>query len=141
VLLLLGQHLSSALAFGAFTILGAVVFALVVEALHVGLRRAATVGFLLLSAIQLAALGNVVPIQTAPGALQTLNGLLPLTTFVNGAAQFASGGHVHSVAALLITLVLWGLVALVVILLRTRRDRSHVPATTELTGFYPVPRT
>jgi putative membrane protein len=141
VLLLLGQHLASALAFGAFTVLGAVVFALVVEALHVGLRRAATIGFLLLSAIQLAALGNVVPIQTAPGALQTLNHLLPLTTFVNGAAQFASGGHVFSVAALVITLVLWGLVALAVILFRTRRDRSHVRTTTELTGFYPVPRT
>lgn len=141
LLLLLGQHVASALVFGGFTMLGAIVFTLIVEALHVGLRRAATIGFLLLSAIQLAALGNVVPIQTAPGALQTLNHLLPLTTFVNGAAQFASGGHVFSVAALVITLALWGLLALAVILFQTRRDRSHVHTTTELTGFYPVPRT
>lgn len=129
VLLVFRQGVTSSLAFGAFTLLGAVVFALIAAALDAGRHRGGTIAFLLLTALQLAAIGGLIPIQTAPGLLQALNGLLPLTAFVNGATQFASGGSVHSVTALTATLVCWGVVALLIATFRTRRDRRHEGAS------------
>ena len=61
---------------------------------------------LALVAIQAAAFGGLVPIETAPAALQTLNGILPLPQFVAGAGRLLLGGGGDVVGPCL-TLVGW----------------------------------
>ena len=58
--------------------------------------------------VQVAALGNVIPLETAPSVIRTLNGMLPLTAFTNGASQLVSGGDVGSLTAVVTVLVVWG---------------------------------
>ncbi len=62
---------------------------------------------MLLLLLQAAALGNVVPLETAPAPMQTLNGLLPLTAYVNGVSQLVSGGSVGSLAGVVTVLLVW----------------------------------
>ena len=77
---------------------------------HVRRRRAD--GQPRLRAIQAAAFGGLVPIETAPAVLQTLNGILPLPQFVAGACRFMLGGGGDVVGPCL-TLVGWTAAALV----------------------------
>ena len=71
-------------------------FSAIGYALRLALGAAGVALFVLFLLVQIAALGNVVPLETAPGPLQQLNGLLPLTAYVDGASQLVSGGQVGS---------------------------------------------
>ena len=106
------------------TLLAALAFSLLALALHVGLGRTGIALFVLFLILQLAASANVVPLETAPPALQSLNRVLPLTAFVNGASQQVSGGHTASLTAVVLVLLLWTVgsaLALVVAVKRRRR--------------------
>ena len=60
------------------------------------MRRAGVAGLVLLLLVQVAALGNVIPLETAPAPLRTLNAVLPFTAYVDGASQLLTGGDVGS---------------------------------------------
>ena len=81
--------------------------------------------FVLFLILQVAASGNVVPLETAPGVLRTLNGVLPLTAFVNGASQLASGGHVASYVAVVTVLVVWGVASWVALVSAAKWQRMQ----------------
>ena len=127
---LLQVSTAAPLSLALLTLLAAATFSLVGVALRWAFGGIGVVAFVLLFALQAAALGNVIPIETAPNAMQVLNGVLPLTAYVNGASQLVTGGHVWSVAGVVTVLLAWsagaGLLALMVV--RNRR-------------LQPVPRT
>ncbi len=111
------------------TLLAALTFSLLALTLHVGLGRTGVMVFVLFLVLQLAASGNVVPLETAPAVLQTLNGVLPLTAFVNGASQLVSGGHAVSLVDVAVVLVLWAAASAFALLSAVkRRRRGAVPA-------------
>ena len=82
--------------------------------------------------VQVAASSNVIPLETAPSALQTLNGVMPLTAFVNGASQLVSGGQVGSYVAVVVVLLVWALIgyALLVSAVKKRQDARPAAAGT-----------
>lgn len=92
-------------------LLGSASFSMLALALRLRFGRVGVTAFVLLLILQLAASSNVVPIETAPGVLRALNGVLPLTVFVNGASQLVSGGEVASYLAVVAVLAGWALVA------------------------------
>jgi putative membrane protein len=108
-------------------LLGAASFALLALAFRLLLGRAGVTLFVLFLILQVAASGNVIPLETAPGVLRTLNGLMPLTAFVNGASQLVSGGHVASYVAVVAVLVAWALVGWAVLLAAVKRRRAAHP--------------
>ena len=109
------------------SLVAAAVFSMSAYALRLAAGRAGTTLFVLFLMLQLAALGNVLPIETAPAALQRLNGVLPLTAYVNAGSQVVSGGRVGSVLGATLVLALWGLVAWAAVLLVVRRRRVVRP--------------
>ena len=135
---LLQLHPASPVQLVLLTVLAAAAFSLVGVALRWAFRGVGVVVFVLLLALQAAALGNVLPIETAPGVVQTLNTFLPLTAYVNGASQAASGGEVWSVVATVTILLAWSLVAGLVSLMVVRRRRmlpaSRVSGRPQLVG-------
>ena len=76
-------------------------------------------------AIQVAAFGGLVPIETAPATLQTLNGVLPLPQFVAPAGRLLLGGGGDVVGPCL-TLVGWTVGALLVSVLYAARQRPDL---------------
>ncbi len=111
---------------GLVTLLAALAFSLIALALYVGLGRTGVTLFVLLLVLQLAASGNVIPLETAPAILRTLNGVLPLTAYVDGASQLVSGGHAASLAEVAVVLVLWAAGAALVLLSAVKRRRRDV---------------
>ena len=109
--------------FVLLTVLAAVTFSLLGHALRLALGGAGVVIFVLFLLVQVAALGNVIPLETAPSVLRTLNGLLPLTAFTNAASQLVSGGDVGSLLAAVTVLVLWGLTACALMVASVKRQR------------------
>ena len=94
-------------------------------------RRTSRTTWAVLAAIllaQVAALGNVVPLETAPTALQRLNGLMPMTAYVNATSQLASGGAVGSRTSEILVIVLWGLAAFAATVFVVKRQRLVRPA-------------
>lgn len=122
-------HVSAAavLPFASVSLVAAVVFSLLAHALRLAAGAPGTTIFVLLLALQLAALGNVIPIQTSPEALQRLNGVLPMTAYVNVASQLVSGGRVGSLLGATLVLVLWGLFSWAVVLTVVKRRRVVRP--------------
>ena len=49
--------------------------------------------FVLFLLVQIAALSNVVPLETAPAPLQRLNSLLPLTAYADAVNRLVAGGE------------------------------------------------
>ena len=90
---------------------------------------AGLLAFVLFLLLQVAALGNVLPIETAPEPLQVLNQLLPLPAYVNAASQLVTGGSVGSLAGAVAVLLVWGLGSSFVALLLVRKRRvARAPA-------------
>ncbi len=111
------------------TLLAAVTFTLLGVALRWALGGAGVVAFVLLLLLQAAALGNVVPLETAPAPLQALNGVLPLPAYVDGASQLVSGGSVGSLGGVVTVLLFWaGLSWLLAVMVVRRRRVGRVPA-------------
>ena len=109
--------------FVLLTVLAAVTFSLLGHALRLALGAAGVMIFVLFLLVQVAALGNVIPLETAPSVLHTLNGLLPLTAFTNAASQLVSGGDVGSLLAAVVVLVAWSLGACALIVASVKRQR------------------
>ena len=111
------------------TLLASVAFSLLALTLRVASVRAGTALFVLLLVLQVAASGNVIPLETAPGVLQTLNGVLPLTAYVNGASQLVSGGHAVSLVQVAAVLTVWAAGSgLALVSAVKRRRRSPYPS-------------
>ena len=113
----------------ALVLLAAVCFSMVALGLRVALGRAGVALFVLLLVVQLAASGNVIPLETAPTLLQRLNAVLPLTAFVDGASQLVSGGRAASYVAVVVVLVAWTAGAAVALVTGVKRRRRDVAAT------------
>ncbi len=127
--LLLQVGMASPVAFGLLTLLAAVSFTLVGLVLRWAWGVAGLLAFVLFLLLQVATLGNVLPIETAPEPLQVLNGLLPLPAYVNAASQLVTGGSVGSLAEAVTVLVVWALGSSLVALLLVRKRRvARAPA-------------
>jgi putative membrane protein len=126
-LLLLRVGMASPVGFGLLTLLAAVTFTLVGLAFRWAWGGGGILAFVLFLLLQAAALGNVLPIETAPAPLPLLNKLLPLPAYVNGASQLVTGGSVGSLAGFVAVLLCWALGASLVALLLVRRRRVTKP--------------
>ncbi|MGO4257887.1 hypothetical protein, partial [Marmoricola sp. RAF53] len=130
-----GVSVASVLPFALLTVLAAVCFTLIAFAMRLGLGNGWVAAFLLFLLLQVAALANVAPLETAPSVLRTLNGLMPLTAYVNAASQLASGGRVGSPAAVAFLLVVWALVAFALSVRSVRRRRVRRVGAPVLAGM------
>ena len=126
---LLRVDVASQVAFVLVTLLAALCFGLIGYALRLALGGPGVAVFVLFLLVQVAALGNVVPLETAPGALQQANGLMPLTAFTNATSQVVSGGDVGSLQAATLVLVVWAAAAYGVSVLLVKRQRVRRPTT------------
>jgi putative membrane protein len=122
-LLALRVSTASFLPFAFLTLVAALTFTAIAYAVRLMFRRAGLPVLVLFLLVQAAALGNVVPLETAPGPLRTLNAMLPLTTYVDGASQLVTGGHVQSPVRVLAVLLAWGLAACLAAVLTVGRRR------------------
>ncbi len=131
--------------FALLTLLAAVTFTALAYATRFLLGRAGVAGLVLLLLVQVAALGNVIPLETAPAPLRTLNAVLPLTAYVDGASQLLTGGSVGSRVADTLVLLVWagGAVLATVLAVRRRRVVTHPvtavgPELERMTGIEPA---
>ncbi len=122
-LLLLGVGAADVVGFVVLTVVAALTFTAVAFATRLVLGRAGVAALAVVLLVQVAALGNVIPLQTAPGPLRTLNAVLPLPAYVDGASQLLTGGTVGSRAVDLLVLLAWGAAACVATVLTVRRRR------------------
>ena len=122
------------LPFVLLTVLAAVTFSLLGYALRLASGAAGVMIFVLFLLVQVASLGNVIPLETAPSVLRTLNGMLPLTAYTNAASQLVSGGHIGSLLAVVLLLTLWsvGACALMVVSVKRQRLRRSSPQSPAL---------
>jgi len=109
--------------FVLLTVLAAITFSLLGHALRLASGAAGVMIFVLFLLVQVAALGNVIPLETAPSILRTLNGMLPLTAFTNAASQLVSGGNVGSILAVVVVLIAWSLGACALMVVSVKRQR------------------
>jgi putative membrane protein len=120
-----GVSISSPVGLVGIAVLGAVAFAATNQALvsmFGGVGRMVSLAFV---AVQAAAFGGLVPIETAPAALQTLNAVLPLPQFVAGASRFLLGGGGDVVSPCLV-LIGWTVMAVLVSVAFTARRRPEL---------------
>jgi len=122
-MLLLHASVAEVMPFVLLTVLAAVTFSLLGHALRLALGGAGVMIFVLFLLVQVAALGNVIPLETAPSVLRALNGMLPLTAFTNAASQLVSGGDVGSLLEVVLVLALWALAACAAIVTSVKRQR------------------
>ena len=109
--------------FVLLTVLTAVTFSLLGHALRLAAGGAGVMIFVLFLLVQVASLGNVIPLETAPSVLRTLNGMLPLTAYTNAASQLVSGGQIGSLVAVVLLLIVWGLGACALMVVSVKRQR------------------
>lgn len=127
VVAIAGVEVTHPLTFGVLTLLGSFSFTLLAQAFANVFRRFGPLLFLLFLVVQLASVGNIVPLQTAPGILQWANAVMPLTAFINGVSQAATGGATTSFTSVAVILVLWGTGAVFAIVMATARRRTVGP--------------
>jgi putative membrane protein len=118
-----GVSVASSISLALLTLLAALTFSLMAYAARLAWGTNGVVVFVLFLVLQLSALGNALPLQTAPAVLQTLNGLLPLSAFVNAASQLVSGGTVFSTLSTVAVLGVWGAAAYASSLTAVKRQR------------------
>lgn len=120
--LLFGASFTSPAGVAAMALLAAASFAAVSQAFVAALgRRRGWIVVIAFTALQVVALGGLVPIETAPTALQSLNALLPVVQAADVFAHLTIGGQVGSPVTSAVVVAVWGLVALAVTTLAARR--------------------
>ena len=132
----LGQVLTLAAVVAAFGVdvvspVGAVAVGLLVALAFAALHQALTavggrigqVLSLVLLVVQVASVGGLIPLATAPGAFQLLGGVLPLPLAVDALTTLVQGGSA-SVAGAVAGLVAWTLVPLAVTAWAARRRQQ-----------------
>lgn len=122
-MLAMGVTPASVVPLALLTVLAGLVFTVMAFAARVVFGRVGVPVLVLLLVLQIAALGNVIPLQTAPTLMRTLNHILPLTGFVDGASQLVSGGHTGPVVSVFLLLLVWGVVAVLAAILAVGRRR------------------
>ncbi len=125
----------SAVSLALFSLLAAVAFSAIGYAMRLALGALGVALYGLFLLVQIAALANVLPLETAPGPLQSLNGLLPLPAYVDGASRLVSGGQVGSLAVAVAVVALWGVGAFVSTFAVVRRKRLVRPAEPSEAGL------
>jgi putative membrane protein len=142
-LLLVHGSTASAVPLALMTLLASGTFSLLALALRLAFGRVGVMVFVLFLILQLAASSNVVPLETAPGILQRLNRVMPLTAFTNGASQLVSGGHVASFVGVVVVLAVWaaGAGALMVVVIRRGRADQLAVRKVRRNAIGVVPRT
>ncbi len=113
-----------------FCVLGALSFAATNQALVAlfgGFGRLISLAF---AVIEAAALGRLAPIEAAPGAIQLLNGILPLPQFVNGASELVIGGFSGDVIGACVVLAGWMFASIAVSVIATGRKGPRLAAAT-----------
>ncbi len=138
-LLLLNVGAADVVGFVVMTVIAAVTFTAVAFATRLMLGRAGIAALVVVLLVQVAALGNVIPLETAPGPLRTLNAVLPLPAYVDGASQLLTGGSVGNRAVDLVVLLAWGAAACVATVLTVRRRRVVPTAVPVAPTPAPVP--
>ncbi len=123
-LLLLGVDLRSPVT-AVLLMAGAMVsFMAINQALVAALgRRRGWIWAIGFAALQIAALGGVIPVDTAPAALRFLNVVLPIPQAADGLASTVLDGP-GSVVAAVFTLLLWGAASFGVTTLAARRAQQ-----------------
>lgn len=116
-------NLASAVGFSLFVVVGGVAFWVLATGARAAFGRVGIGVLVVFLALQVASLGYVVPIQTAPQGIQSLAGLLPLNAFVDGATRLATGGVVGSILGAVVVLALWMGLGLLLIAWGIRRRR------------------
>lgn len=106
----LGTDPDRALAVGALTLLTAAALTLLATGATLRGGRTGVLALAALTALQLAALGGLVPVETAPAPLRTLAALLPLGAYGDAATALSDGHPVDPGAVLVV--VAWGLAGL-----------------------------
>jgi putative membrane protein len=132
-LLVVQVSMAATVPFVLVTLLAALCFSFLAFALRLALGWVGVGVFVLFLLVQVAALGNVVPLETAPALLQKLNGVLPLTAYTNGSSQLVSGGDVGSLLGVVLVLLVWGLGAYgaTVALVKRRRTQGSAPVVAQ----------
>jgi putative membrane protein len=123
-----GVKVASPAGLAFFCALGVLSFAAVNQALVAlfgGIGRMVSLAF---TAVEAAALGGIIPVETAPGFIQLLNGALPLSRFVDGAGQLLLGGSSGDLIGANVVLVLWMFLALLATAFATARKRPELAA-------------
>jgi putative membrane protein len=134
----IGIQVAHPVGLALFCGLGVLSFAAINQALvslFGGIGRLVSLTFF---AVEAAALGGLVPIETAPGFIQLLNGVLPLPQFVDGAGQLLLGGSTGGLLQACVILALWTGGALLVSTLATARKRPRLSTTPSAVPFEPV---
>ena len=126
--------LASPVAAVGLTALAALVFAAVNQALVALWGRVGWLVSIALLAVQAAALGGLVPIETAPELFRALNGALPVPLVVDGLAHLTLGGEVGSLTAVVAALGAWlvGALAVSAVVARSRQQTSVAELRAEL---------
>jgi putative membrane protein len=122
VVALAGVTVHAPLGLAGLCVLAVLAFSATNQALVALLGPVGRVVALALAAVQAAAVGGLVPIETAPGLFRTLNGVLPLPRFVDGAGQLVLGGSSGGLGGAVVTLVVWTAAGLLVSLLSAGRQ-------------------
>ncbi|MET0695678.1 MAG: YhgE/Pip domain-containing protein [Propionibacteriaceae bacterium] len=133
-----GAKIASPVGLALFSVLGVLAFAATNQALvsiFGSFGRLVSLAFVVVEA---AALGGLVPIETAPAFIQWLNGVLPLPQFVDGAGELLIGGSGHLVGACVV-LVAWTLVSLAGSAVATARKRPALYVSPAVPPPRPVP--
>ena len=122
VSLALGASFTSPAGVAAMLLVCAAAFAAVNQAFVAVLgRRRGWIVVIAFTALQAVSLGGLVPIDTAPGPLQLLNGVLPVARAADGFAHLTLGGQVGSPLADAVAVGLWGVAAFAVATVAARR--------------------
>ena len=126
--IVVGVSVASSVTLALLTVLAALTFSLMAYAARLAWGTTGVAVFVLFLVFQLSALGNVLPVETAPPVLQTLNALLPLSAFVNAASQLVTGGAVFSTISTVVVLAVWSAAAYASTLTVVKRQRMLTPA-------------
>jgi putative membrane protein len=129
LLALSGIFIGSLPGLAGLAVLGALAFAAVNQALVAMFGAVGRMVSLAFLAIQSAALGGLVPIETAPGLVQLLNGFLPVPQFVTAASRLLLDGS-GNVTGACVVLVGWSVLAVAasILLMTRRRPELAAPA-------------
>jgi putative membrane protein len=73
--------------------------------------------------LQVVTLVGIVPVETAPGLLQSVSSLMPLSIVTQGLVHAALGGTLTSTSGTLLAILAWAAVSLVVTLAVSRGAR------------------
>lgn len=114
----------SPLAVAVVALAGAVMFAMLHQALMVLCgNRVGRLLSVILVVLQVVALVGILPIETAPPALESIAGFMPLTIVTEGLTHAALGGSLVSTLGTLGSILVWAGISLVITLVAARGAR------------------